>query len=142
MSRILKIAGLGLLLGLGSAPAMAGTVVVVAAGSPVKSLSRSEVQALYLGKTTKLPGGGTAKLFDLPESKPAREHFYQAVAGKSASQVKSVWSRLVFSGRALPPRELAGDAAVVKAVAADPAALGYVDDSAVNGSVKVVFKLP
>jgi hypothetical protein len=42
----------------------------------------------------------------------------------------------------LPPHELANDAAVVKAVAADPAAMGYIDSSALDGSVKPVFKLP
>jgi ABC-type phosphate transport system substrate-binding protein len=48
----------------------------------------------------------------------------------------------VFSGRALPPKELSDDDAVVKAVAADPNAVGYVDASAVNGSVQAVARLP
>ena len=53
-----------------------------------------------------------------------------------------MWSRLVFSGRALPPKELGSDADVVKAVAADPSAVGYVDSSAVNSSVRAVLQLP
>ena len=124
------------------APAFAGTVVIVSANSPVKSLSKDDAAALYLGKTTSLPGGGSAKLFDQGDSSPLREKFYQAATGKSASQVKSVWSRLVFSGRAVPPKELADDAAVVKAVAADPSAVGYVDSGSVNGSVRAVLQLP
>ncbi|MGN2247691.1 phosphate ABC transporter substrate-binding protein [Frateuria sp. GZRR35] len=129
-------------LALATTPAFAGLAVIVSAKSPAAALDKAAAASLYLGKTTALPGGGSAKLYDLPDSNPARERFYQAVAGKSASQVKAVWSRLVFSGRALPPRELANDAAVVKAVAADPAAVGYVDDSALDGSVKAVVKLP
>lgn len=129
-------------LALASTSAFAGTAVIVSAQSATKTLSKDDVAALYLGKTTSLPGGGTAKLYDVSEGNPLREQFYQKVAGKSASQVKSVWSRLVFSGRALPPKELANDAAVVKAVAADPTAVGYVDSSAVDGSVKVVLQLP
>lgn len=142
MHRILRSCILASVLTLAALPAFAGMVVVTSAKSPVKSLGKDEVSALYLGKTTSLPGGGSAKLYDLADSNPGREKFYQAATGKSASQVKSVWSRLVFSGRALPPRELADDAAVIKSVAADPAAVGYVDSSAVNGSVQIVFKLP
>lgn len=126
---------------LASAPGIAGVVVIVSAKSTVASLSKGEAASLYLGKTTTLPGGGSAKLYDSSDANPARGLFYQAATGKSASQVKSVWSRLVFSGRVSPPHELASDAAVVKAVAADPAAVGYVDSAALDGTVKAVLKL-
>lgn len=142
MRSIIRNTALAAALALAATPAFAGISVIVSAKSPAGSLDKAAVASLYLGKTTALPGGGSAKLYDLPDASPIRERFYQAVAGKSASQVKAVWSRLVFSGRALPPHELASDAAVVKAVAADPAAVGYVDDSALDGSVKAVAKLP
>lgn len=142
MRSIIRKTVLAAALVLATTPAFAGIAVIVSAKSPAGALDKATAASLYLGKTTALPGGGSAKLYDLPDSNPARERFYQAVAGKSASQVKAVWSRLVFSGRALPPRELANDAAVVKAVAADPTAVGYVDESALDGSVKAVVKLP
>ncbi|MGP1666931.1 MAG: phosphate ABC transporter substrate-binding protein [Rhodanobacter sp.] len=142
MHRIYVSAVLAGLLAFTAAPAFAGVVVITSAKSPVKTLSKDDVSALYLGKTTSLPGSGSAKLYDLTDANPNREKFYQAATGKSASQVKSVWSRLVFSGRAVPPKELANDAAVVKAVAADPNAVGYVDSSALDSSVQAVFKLP
>lgn len=142
MNHFVKSFVLAGVLALCCGPVFAGTAVIVSANSAVKSLAKDDVAALYLGKTTNLPQGGSAKLFDLPESNPVREKFYQGATGKSASQVKSVWSRLVFSGRAVPPKELPADAAVVKAVAADPTAVGYVDSGAVNASVRVVLQLP
>lgn len=142
MHRIYPSLILAGLLAFAAMPASAGMVVITSAKSPVKTLAKADVTALYLGKTNSLPGGGSAKLYDLPDANAGREKFYQAATGKSASQVKSVWSRLVFSGRALPPKELASDAAVVKAVAADPNAVGYVDSSALDGSVQSVLKLP
>jgi hypothetical protein len=48
---------------------------------------------------------------------------------------------LVFSGKGQAPKELADNAAVKKAVATDPKAVGYIDKSAVDGSVKVVSTL-
>jgi ABC-type phosphate transport system substrate-binding protein len=142
MRSIIRNTLLAAAVSLAATPAFAGIAVIVSAKSAAGAMDKDTVASLYLGKITALPGGGNAKLYDLPDSSPARERFYQAVAGKSASQVKAVWSRLVFSGRALPPTELANDAAVVKAVAADPTAVGYVDDGAVDGSVKTVAKLP
>jgi ABC-type phosphate transport system substrate-binding protein len=47
----------------------------------------------------------------------------------------------VFTGKATPPKELASSADVVKAVAADPSAIGYVEKGAVDASVKVVYEV-
>jgi ABC-type phosphate transport system substrate-binding protein len=55
--------------------------------------------------------------------------------------VKAIWSKLVFTGKAKPPTQLATSAEVVKAVAADPEAVGYVDRAAVDSSVKVVYEI-
>ena len=57
------------------------------------------------------------------------------------AQVKAVWSRLVFSGKAQPPKEHADAAAVKKAVAADPKAIGYIDKAALDGTVKAALTL-
>jgi ABC-type phosphate transport system substrate-binding protein len=53
--------------------------------------------------------------------------------------VKSRWAQLVFTGKGSAPKELAGGEDVVKAVAADPHAIGYVDRSFVNITVKVIY---
>jgi len=70
-----------------------------------------------------------------------RAQFYTQVAGKDEAQVKAIWSKLVFTGKATPPKELASSADVVKAVAADPNAIGYIEKAAVDGSVKVVYEV-
>ena len=120
----------------------AAVVVIVSAKSSVVSMSQGQVASLFLGKSTALPGGGSAQMFDLPESSPVREQFYQSVAGKSASQVKAVWSRLVFSGKALPPKELSSDAEVKKAVASDLLGIGYINATSIDATVKTVLTLP
>ncbi|WP_266169735.1 phosphate ABC transporter substrate-binding protein [Dyella subtropica] len=124
------------------APAFAGVAVIVSAKSDAAKMSKDQVADLYLGKSTAFPGGGSAKLFDQPESSAVREQFYQKLADKSASQVKAVWSRLIFSGKALPPKEASSDAEVKKAVASGNTAVGYIDASAVDATVKVVLTLP
>jgi hypothetical protein len=64
-----------------------------------------------------------------------------AESGQDLAQVKATWSRLVFTGKASPPKELPDAAAVKKAVAADPKAIGYIEKSEVDSTVKVLLSL-
>ena len=124
---------------IGSAGAFAQVAVVVNPKSPLATMTADQVSGIFLGKSNTLPSGGTAAPTDLPESAATRDLFYTKVTGKSAAQVKAAWSRLVFSGKATPPKELASSAEMKKFVASNPDAIGYIEKSAVDGSVKVVF---
>jgi ABC-type phosphate transport system substrate-binding protein len=119
--------------------AQAQVAVVVNPKSAAASMTADQVAGIFLGKTSTLPSGATAAAADQAEGSAVREHFYTKVAGKQAAQVKAAWSRLVFSGKATPPKELGSSADVKKFVAANPDAIGYIEKSAVDGSVKVVL---
>jgi ABC-type phosphate transport system substrate-binding protein len=123
----------------GSVGAFAQVAVVVNPKSPLATMTADQVSGIFLGKSNTLPSGGTAMPTDLPDSAPAHELFYTKVTGKSSAQVKAAWSRLVFSGKATPPKELATSADVKRFVASNPDAIGYIEKSAVDSSVKVVF---
>jgi hypothetical protein len=118
--------------------AFAQVAVIVSPKSPRASLTAEQVSAIFLGKSNTRPSGSTAVPTDLA-ALPARGIFYTKIAGKSPAQVKAAWSRLVFSGKATPPKELASSAEVKKFIAANPDAIGYIEKSAVDSSVKVVF---
>ena len=124
---------------LAAAGAFAQVAVVVNPKSPLASMTAEQVSGIFLGKSNTLPSGNTALPTDLPDTAPAREIFYTKVTGKSPAQVKAAWSRLVFSGKATPPKELGSSADVKKFVAANPDGIGYIEKSAVDSSVKVVF---
>ena len=115
-----------------SAAHAADIVVIV---SPTSALTKEQVSDVFLGKNT------SATPVDLPEASPIRAAFYTKATGKEAAQVKAARTRLVFSGKAQPPKELPDAAAVKKAVAADPKAVGYIEKSAVDASVKVLVGL-
>lgn len=122
-----------------TALAHADVVVVVAASSPVGNLTSDQVAQLFTGKADTFPGGGKAVPIDQAEGSADRNAFHAKVTGKDASQLKAYWSKLIFAGKGQPPKEVASGADVKKAVAADPAAIGYLDKSLVDGSVKVVL---
>lgn len=113
--------------------------VVVIAGKSVGDMSKDQVSDIFLGKSTTIPGGGTAVPVDQPESSPLRDEFYSKVTGKSASQAKSLWSKLAFTGKGTPPKEMGSSAEVKKTVAGTPGAIGYIEKAAVDDSVKVVL---
>lgn len=120
--------------------AQAGVVVVMSSKSDVSSLSKAQVAQIFMAKTDALPNGRVAKPVDQAEGSATRNEFYDKVADKSAAQMKAYWSQLTFTGKAQPPRKVAGDAAVKAALGENPSAIGYISDGAVDGSVKVVFK--
>ena len=117
----------------------AGVVLVVSAKSGAAKLTNEQAAQLFLGKSPTLPGAGEAVLIDQAEGSPVRDAFYGKVVGKSPAQVKAIWSRLVFSGSARPPKEAASSAEVKKLVAANPNAIGYIDSADVDASVKVLL---
>jgi ABC-type phosphate transport system substrate-binding protein len=121
---------------LGISDANAEVVVVVHPSNPASAMSAEQVADVFLGKSTALAP------VDLPESSATRGEFYQKVTGKDAAQVKAVWTRLIFTGKATPPKEVGASDDVKKAVAANPKAIGYIEKSAVDSSVKVVFTAP
>ena len=129
----------GLALAFFAFTAQAQVAVVVNPKSAAASMTADQVASIFLGKSSTLPSGATAAAADQAEGSAVREQFYSKVAGKQAAQVKAAWSRLVFSGKATPPKELGSSAEVKKFVAANPDAIGYIEKSAVDGSVKVVL---
>lgn len=109
--------------------------IVVVMGPEAVALSKDQVTSVYLGRNNDL------KPLDLLESSPVRDVFYKKATGRDSAQIKAVWSRLMFIGQGQPPKVLADAAAVKKAVAADPKAIGYIDKADLDASVKVVLGL-
>lgn len=114
-----------------AAPAFAEVVVVV--NPAAEAVTKDQVAAVYLGKSTAFTP------VDQADGSAIRGEFYKKVADKDAAQAKALWSKLVFTGKASPPKEVASSAEVKKAVAANPKGMGYIEKSAVDASVKVVL---
>lgn len=119
--------------------ALGGEAVVTGAKSPVGALSRTQVRDLFLGYISALPDGSAAVLIDQPESSPLRNEFYLKLTNKTATQAKARWAKLYFTGRGMPPHEGSGNEEIKRFLNATPGAIGYIDQSAVDGSVKVIF---
>ncbi len=120
-------------------PAIADVVVIVSAKSPVVNLSADQVAKIFLGKSTSFPNNDPAYPIDQPLGSAVRDEFYAKVVHKDASQLAAYWAKIIFTGEGRPPKLVAGDKAVVKIIADNPDAIGYIDSSALNHSVRAVL---
>jgi ABC-type phosphate transport system substrate-binding protein len=113
-------------------------VLIIHPMNPYQTVERTFVSDAFLKKTTRWPNGEVIKPVDLPAESPTRERFSQEVLKRSVSAVKNYWQQIIFSGRDVPPPELANDDAVVQYVSGHRGAIGYVSASARLPEAKVV----
>ena len=105
-------------------------VIVNLAAAPI---SKEQIADLYLGRSDAFTP------IDQPLGSGIYVEFYKKVTGRDSAQVKAIWSRILFTSRGVPPMQLPDSAAVKKAVAANPRAVGYIQKSAVDASIKVAL---
>ena len=114
-------------------PSYAEVVAVVGAKSPAAAMTKEQVAQIFLGKSSSMTP------VDQADGSAIRNEFYKKVADKEAAQAKALWSKLVFTGKASPPKEFPGSAEVKKALATDVKAIGYIEKAEVDSTVKVVL---
>ena len=115
-------------------------VAVIVHPSNANALDEAAVSKIFLGREKSFADGKSVVPLSLTENAPASAAFNDAVLKKSSSQLKAYWSKLVFTGKGTPPKEIATDEEMIKLVAANPSVIGYVDASKVDASVKVAMK--
>jgi ABC-type phosphate transport system substrate-binding protein len=134
-----KLVAIGLAVGLGIGVAQADSVAVVSARSTVTALSKDQVSDIFLGKLSRFPDGVLAVPIDQEEGSGSRDDFYRRLTDKSPAQLKAYWSKIIFTGRGQPPGTVANGAEVKRRLAANPAAIGYIDSKLVDESVRVLY---
>jgi ABC-type phosphate transport system substrate-binding protein len=140
---IKRIASVALLafFGFGSV-ANAELAVIVNSSNAVTTLTEDDISRIFLGKTKTFPDGSSVIPLDQVEGSSVRDKFYADIIKKTGSQLKSYWSRIIFTGKGQPPQQMLDDVAVKELVSKNPNVVGYVDSKAVDGSVKKVFSVP
>ncbi len=97
---------------------------------------------IFLGKSDDLGGGIKVKPIEHEEGNDVKIQFHKAVTKKSAAQLKSYWSRLLFTGKGKPPKEVFDDDEAKELIANDPSLISYIDKASADDSVKVLLTIP
>jgi len=119
-----------------AAPAAAEIAIIVNPQNPATRMFASQAAQFFIGGSTLFSP------IEHAEGAPIRAEFYKKVLDKEPGQVKAVWSKLTFTGKAKPPPELKSAAEIKKAVAQNVNAIGYIEKSEVDDTVKVVAIVP
>jgi hypothetical protein len=109
--------------------------IVVIVNPAAKPVSKEQIVDVYLGRSTELTP------IDQTVGSSIYAQFYKSATGRDVAQIKAIWSRILFTGRGQPPKQLPDSAAVKKSVAANPNSVGYIEKSALDATVKVALPL-
>lgn len=122
------------LLFFGAAAANAEVAIIVNPAYSGRDITADFLADIYLGKNRELKPVAQSK------GSPDRTVFLSEVLGMNESTFKRYWSKLIFSGKGRPPNNLHSAEAVLAFVAQNENAIGYVDASLVDDSVKVAMR--
>jgi hypothetical protein len=128
-----------LLLGLGC-HAVAEPVVVVSASSATQQLSHDQVINIFLGRYRSLPSGGAAVPIDQPDSAALKAEFYRKLVNKEPNEINAYWSRLIFSGKTVPPLQTTSSSDVVALLINNPGAIAYMERGLVDKRFRIVME--
>lgn len=118
-----------------SSPLLADMVVI--ANTSVPSADIADVRKVYLGKKTRIADVSVTPI--LNQDSNLTQEFLDKVVGQSNNAFQAYWVEKVFTGQATKPREMSNDAAIKAYVATTPGAIGYINRSSVDNSVKVLL---
>ena len=117
-------------------PAAALDGVVIANSSvALDSLSADALKDIYTAKTKYWDGGQAIIIAVMPDKTDAA---LQQASGMEASQFKTFWQRLAFSGRGQEPKKADDAAALVALVASTKGAIAIVPADAGLANVKKI----
>ncbi len=119
--RLLLGAGL-LLLGL---QGRADLVLIINKSNAVH-LDAVQVRNIFLGRSHYFPDGQPVIPLQQVPGSPAYEEFSRELIHKDDARLRAYWSRMVFTGRGLPPRVVASAAQAIDRVAHHPEMIAYV----------------
>jgi len=130
------------LLWAGAEPALAQISIVTAKSAKLDSnaVSKSALKEIYTGAKLKWADGNKIHVVDQADTETGKK-FYSAVIGKSVNEVRKQWTRLLLSGQASAPLKCPSDKIVKKVIAANPNAIGYIDTSALDDTVKEILRI-
>ncbi len=123
-----------------SSTVYADLVVIVDQSSTFEHVASDDVKRIFLGKKKTLKGLPVIPI-DQREGSRHRDIFYETVVKMSDAQIKSYWSRLIFTGKGQAPQAVANDGEVKAMIKDNPNMIGYVDESEVDNQFRIVYRV-
>lgn len=121
-----------------ASPAAAKEFVLIANKSlETNSLSKADLQSIFLGEKVKWDNRHYIKIVLFEEPKILRE-FLLDIVDRTSAQYENHWRKLVFTGKANMPQTFTDKASLIEFVAGKPGAIGFIPAGKAGDSVKVI----
>jgi len=105
-------------------------IVIVNSENELDSISRKKLSKVFLKKTSRWETGDMVVPVDQKTESSTRIAFTSRIHKKKVSSIKAYWQKKIFTGRAIPPVELASDKEVIQFVSERTGAIGYISVNA------------
>jgi hypothetical protein len=99
-------------------------VIIANVAMPDRSLSKTEVQNIFLGKLTKVDG--TKITFVILKTGDIHAEFLETYLSRTPSQYTKYWKKLVFSGKGRSPKAFDSEEDLIAYVEQTQGAIGYI----------------
>lgn len=119
------------------APLSFSEVVVIVHPTNDSVMNMITIRKIFLGKTQSFLNGSKAVPIELRKG-VARDEFLKIYLRKGDPQLHSYWTRVLFTGKATPPKSFDTELEIKTLVATNPNIIGFIDESLVDSSVRVV----
>lgn len=117
--------------------------IITNAKNPTHSLSKQDIQNIFLGKIQSFPNGKPAKPVNLSKGSASRVAFMKEILKKNERSWRSHWARLLFTGKGKPPKEYQKTQDIIDLVAQKQQAIGYVIGNIdKNSNITILMEIP
>lgn len=116
-------------------------ISVIVSASQSKTLTESQIAEIFAGASTTWPDGTKVQIVENGDA-VLTQKFFAKVVKKPTALVRSQWTKLALSGQGAAPKKGADAAAVKDLVKKSPGAIGYINTSDLDDSVKELLKVP
>ncbi len=120
------------------APLAWGVEIIANRSVSVNTLSLASARAIFGMRQTKWLDDTRIQVFVLDDAHPAHVALCKEQLNLFPYQLRQSWDRLVYSGMAQAPIEVASEEELINRVATTSGAIGYVRKVKPNDSIKII----
>ncbi len=117
--------------------ALAEVLIIVHPDNIDQSLEPTELERIYLGKTTHWSDNSSIKVVMLKNG-ATHEAFLEQYLDRTVHRFVSYWRQMVFTGKGIPPRSFQVEKELADFVATTPGAVGYISDETRAPGVQIM----
>jgi hypothetical protein len=111
---------------------------LVNAQSKVNSVSKAELRILFLKQGDLIRGDDSYLPLDGPEFSEARDLFYKKVVKNSRIDMKRYWSRMIFTGKSIPPLRAKSEVDVEDQISSNQLLIGYSIKKSIHPKIRSI----